>query len=339
VRRQKPDRVPKEVWLTPAVAELIRTETGLNDPLDFFDVEIRGVSIQPPEEPPDFSRYLEQMPSGAVINSEYGTAHLAGDFYHFTRRVFPMANFRSVAEVDEYPWPDFRSDHRYAHLDRDVKALHDAGFFVDGAPGHIFETAWQLTGFEKFLESLVLQPDFAAAIVDRITEDNTVKARRFAQAGVDMIRIADDVAMQDRMMMSPDLWREWFKPRHAKVVRAAVEINPEIAVWYHSDGNVEPLIEDLIEIGVTVLNPVQPECMDVREIKRKYGDRLAFWGTIGTQSTMPFGTPSDVRRTVREMIDLFAPGLVLMPTHALEPDVPWENIVAFRDAVKEYGAL
>jgi uroporphyrinogen decarboxylase len=95
----------------------------------------------------------------------------------------------------------------------------------------------------------------------------------------------------------------------------------------------------LIEVGVTVLNPVQPECMNVVQLKQVYGDKLAFWGTIGTQSVMPFGTPDEVKRTVKEMIDLFTPGLVLAPTHVLEPDVPWENVIAFFEAVEEYGQL
>lgn len=94
---------------------------------------------------------------------------------------------------------------------------------------------------------------------------------------------------------------------------------------------------DLIEVGVAVLNPVQPECMDVYALKRQCGDRLAFWGTIGTQTVMPFGRPDDVRRAVQEMIALFSPGLVLAPTHVLEPDVPWENVVAFFEAAEENG--
>ena len=110
-------------------------------------------------------------------------------------------------------------------------------------------------------------------------------------------------------------------------------------MWYHSDGDISLIIDDLIEVGVTVLNPVQPECLDVHEIQRKYGDQLAFWGTIGTQTVMPFGTPDTVKQTVREMIDLFAPGLVIATTHVLEPDVPWENILALFEAIEEYGHL
>ncbi len=108
-------------------------------------------------------------------------------------------------------------------------------------------------------------------------------------------------------------------------------------VWYHSDGNISDIIDDLIEVGVTVLNPVQPECLDLKWVKDRYADKLAFWGTIGTQSTMPWGTPDDVRNTVKDMIELFGPGLLLAPTHVLEPEVPWENVLAFFDGIEKYG--
>ncbi|MFQ5808864.1 MAG: uroporphyrinogen decarboxylase family protein, partial [Armatimonadota bacterium] len=145
--------------------------------------------------------------------------------------------------------------------------------------------------------------------------------------------------MQDRLMMHPDTWREWLKPRLGKVIQAARDVNPDVHVFYHSDGNIESIIEDLIEVGVTVLNPVQPECMDPVELKKQYGDRLAFWGTIGTQSTMPFGTADDVRAAVKHMCETVGDGggLVLAPTHVLEPDVPWENVAAFFEAAEEYG--
>ncbi len=102
---------------------------------------------------------------------------------------------------------------------------------------------------------------------------------------------------------------------------------------------MQELIADMIEIGVDIIDPVQPECMDPAAVKREYGERLSFWGTIGTQTTMPFGDTEEVRRVVRERIDTLGPeGLLLAPTHVLEPDVPWENIVAFVEAVEEYGA-
>jgi uroporphyrinogen decarboxylase len=107
---------------------------------------------------------------------------------------------------------------------------------------------------------------------------------------------------------------------------------------YHTCGYVTPVIDDIIEIGVDVLNPVQPECMDFAEIHAKYGDRLSFWGTVGTQSTMPFGSPAEVRRVVHRNLDIAgrSGGLLCTPTHMLEPEVPWENIVAYVEACRDY---
>ena len=125
----------------------------------------------------------------------------------------------------------------------------------------------------------------------------------------------------------------------AKVIRVAKKIKPEVLVYYHSDGFIEPVIPDLIEIGVDVLNPVQPECMNPVKLKKEYGNRLSFWGTIGTQTTMPFGTPDEVREVVKHMIETVGRGggLLIAPTHVLEPDVPWENILAFVESVNDYG--
>jgi uroporphyrinogen decarboxylase len=145
--------------------------------------------------------------------------------------------------------------------------------------------------------------------------------------------------MQTGMLMSPQMWRQWFKPRLRKVIQAAKQINPEILICYHTDGDCRQVIPELIEVGVDILNPVQPECMDPVEIKKTYGNRLSFSGTIGTQSTMPYGTPEDVREAVKRMIATVGEGggLLLAPTHVIEPDVPWENVIAFVDATREYG--
>jgi uroporphyrinogen decarboxylase len=192
---------------------------------------------------------------------------------------------------------------------------------------------------EKLMEAMVLDPPFAAYIFDQITEDRAFMAKRYGQAGCDMMHCGDDIGMQDRLMMSPEMWREWLKPRWRKVIKSAKDENPDILAWYHSDGDIRPVIEDLIEIGFDILNPIQPECMDPAELKRKYGDRVAFWGCIGTQTTMPFGSPDDVREAVKWTVENvgYDGGLLIAPTHVLEPDVPWENIEALHEAVEEYG--
>ena len=133
----------------------------------------------------------------------------------------------------------------------------------------IFEIAWHLRGMTELFTDMAFNPEFAERLLDRITAIRAFQARRFAEAGVDMLKIGDDVGTQKAMLMSPRMYREWFKPRHAAVIRAAREARPDLPVCYHSDGNCRDVIPDLIDIGVTVLNPVQPECLDLAAVKKR----------------------------------------------------------------------
>ena len=345
LRRQVPDKVPREISygaFTPALMRIFQSKTGADDPAEYFNFEVRAVKFAPLEEDlrARFARYLPpDLPAGAVVD-DWGVARIQGDFLHFTRRIHPMRDFASAEAVESYPFPDFSDPQRHAHLRPEVAALHARGLAAMGELyATIFEVAWSMRGMENLLTDFLLNPDLAAALLDRVTEIRCTQARLFVQAGVDILRLGDDVAQQRGLLMRPETWRGWLKPRLAKVIQAAREVNPNVLIFYHCDGNVEQLVPELIEIGVDILNPVQPECMDPVKIKRLYGDRLSFWGTIGTQSVMPFGTPQDVKATVRHMIETVGEGggLLLAPTHILEPEVPWDNILAFFEAIEEYG--
>jgi len=198
----------------------------------------------------------------------------------------------------------------------------------------MYECSWAVRGYEQFLEDMVFNKEWCEYNLDRFKDFNLAKAEAAAKAGADIIRTGDDVANQRALMFSPKQWREMMKPRWAEVFEKARSIKPDIQIWYHSDGNIEEIIPDLIEIGVTVLNPLQPECMDVVDIKKRYGDKLVFDGTIGTQTVMPFGTPDDVKRMISERFETlgYDGALILSPTHVLEPEVPVENITAFIEA-------
>jgi uroporphyrinogen decarboxylase len=340
MNREEPDRVPKSAGFTPAIQKLFEEKTGCKNPAEYFDYDTAGVGFKGPRETPDWSVwYPDGLPEGTSI-SEYGTAHKPGTFEHFWQLDFPMKRVTSVGEMEQFPWPDFTPAYRHEHLEAEVARLHEQGWYVIGGVGHIWENAWQITSMEKLMMDFLECPDQAAYVLDRITEDQVFRARRYAEAGVDQILCGDDVAMQHKMMMSPKTWREWLKPRWAKVWKAAREAKPDLQIFYHSDGNVSDIIPDLIEIGLDILNPVQPECVDPQQLKTQYGDRLAFWGCVGTQTTFPFGTPDDMRRTVKHLIETVGEGggLFLAPTHVLEPDVPWENILAFFEAVEAYGS-
>jgi len=195
-------------------------------------------------------------------------------------------------------------------------------------------------GMQNLMLAMYDNPGFVHRLFAEIAIRKRAMAVQYARAGVDILRLGDDVGTQRGMMIDPALWRTFLKPLFADIIAAARAEKPGIPVFYHSDGDIREIIDELIEIGVTILNPVQPECMDPIEIKQRYGDRLTLWGTIGTQSVLPFGTPAQVRQTVREYIAALAPGggYVIGPTHSINQDVPWENIAAFYDAVECFGA-
>lgn len=181
---------------------------------------------------------------------------------------------------------------------------------------------------------LVAAPEVAHYFLERTSAFQRFAAEQFARAGADIIITGDDVAGQKGLLMRLETWREFLKPRLAATVAAVKSVNPLALVFYHSDGNLEPIIPDLIDLGIDILNPIQPECLDPAEVKRRYGDRLSFWGTVSVQRTMPLGTPEQVREEVRTRIRDVGRGggLILSPAHVLPPETPWENILAFFEA-------
>lgn len=298
-----------------------------------------GVGMSPPEETtkPDFSRYFADIdiPANAFING-LGVLEIPGSSYHFTRYVSPLRNATTLQEVTDFP---FGSTEGWSDLGmaEAVETAHKSGKVANAWIGHMYEESWQIRGYEQFLMDMLACPEIPEYILDIKMNRNIIFAEAAARAGVDYITTGDDVANQRTLMFNKDQWIRFLKVRWAKVYEKARSVNPDIQIWYHSDGDISEIIPDLIEIGVTILNPLQPECMDVDRIKREYGKHLVFDGTIGTQSTMPFGTPQEVRERVREVKERygFDGALIISPTHVLEPEVPVDNVLAFFEACSE----
>jgi len=177
---------------------------------------------------------------------------------------------------------------------------------------------------------LIEDPALAEEILEIPYRYHRAAAERLTRMGVDMIWLGDDIGQQTGMLMSPRHWRRFLKPRMAELIASLKAINPRLAVAYHTDGDVTAVIGELIEIGIDVLNPVQPTSMDPAALKREYGSELCFWGSIDEQRTLPFGTPEDVRREVRTRIATAGAGggLILGPTHHVQLDTPLENFWA-----------
>jgi uroporphyrinogen decarboxylase len=155
---------------------------------------------------------------------------------------------------------------------------------------------------------------------------------------VDILRLGDDVTCQNGWIFGRDNYRKYFKERHKNIVDAAKKIKPDILVFLHSDGKVYELVPELIDVGIDILNPVQPECNDLNKIVDDFGQKISFWGGIGTQTTMPFGSPEEVEKKTIETAGILGKygNLLLAPTHILEPEVPWENVTTFVKTAKNY---
>ncbi len=339
--RKTPDRVPKTMSLCPSQLERFRSETGQANPEDYFGFEVRTVSPGPVRHSADFSRYLEGVPPQARVD-EWGIAWLKGDF-HFERMIHPLRNAETVDEILNYPYPDLIAEERFVGFAQEIDKLHRQGLAVIAGcmavGGTVFWPAYKMRGMEALLMDLVAAPELAEALLDIVTHMMTGLARKLARYDIDILWLADDFGTQRALMFRPEQWRLWFKERLRTVIAAAKAAKPDLLVAFHSDGKIDDVIPDLIEIGVDVLNPLQPEVMDVAMIKREYGRDLAFWGGVGTQTTMPFGSPADVRLTVRALMETVGRGggFLIAPTHVVEPEVPWANILAFMDAVETFG--
>ena len=342
-RRGVPDRIPFEIsWgsFTPLLMKTYRAKTGSDlPPEEYFDYDTRFVLPGPSRLKTDFSVFFEKL-DGNVSFDEWGVGSVPTHYEMPDYKYHPLEKMESVDQINAFAWPDLGDEYRYVEVAKKVKAYQQRGYAVCGEMYQtIFEMAWLMRGMETFMTDFYLEPEIAHAICERITEIRIKQARQFTKAGVDIIRLGDDIVTQQGRMISAEIYREFIQSRVRRIVAAAKAENPDVIIFMHCCGRVEEVIDDLIEAGVEVLNPVQPECNDLRLIKQKYGDRLAFWGGIGVQSVMPHGTPADVKKAVRETSEMLGKGggLLLAPAHILDPAVPWENIEAFIDAARKYG--
>jgi uroporphyrinogen decarboxylase len=337
------DRVPRLLYeeaigYTPSIEQLTGEHCAPRSPRDYFGMDITRVTFNPTSLPR--SRFADWLgpEAGVALSSgdvdEWGVWRRKGGWHHFVHLQPSLRGIQDFGRFKEYPWPDLDQPYRWQGVRQQVESLHTQGLAVAGYAGSVFERSWYLRGLEDLLLDMLATPGVARWLFERAAALQQFAAEQFARAGVDIVIIGDDVAGQQGMLMKLATWREFLKPHLAATVRAVKRAGARTAVLYHSDGNVEAIIPDLVEIGVDILNPVQPECMDPAAIKRQFGDRLSFWGTVGVQRTMSLGTPGEVRAEVRARIRDVAcgGGLILAPAHVLAPETPWENIVTFFEA-------
>jgi uroporphyrinogen decarboxylase len=263
---------------------------------------------------------------------EYTTRFGKGSYTEICSR--PLAQDKALAS---YRPPDPCRPRLYEDAARAIRDFKHEYWIVGVTVTTIFECAAALRGLEQLLVDLAVNPEIADQILEMPYQYHLVAAKKLVEMGVDMIWVGDDVGTQKAMMISPAHWRRFLKPRMARFISEIKAINPRLKVAYHSDGVIAPIIPELIEIGIDVLNPIQPACMDPAQVKHEYGDRLCFWGSIDEQRTLPFGTPADVQCETLERLRTVGKGggLILGPTHLVQLDTPMENFWAMHETITQ----
>jgi uroporphyrinogen decarboxylase len=266
-------------------------------------------------------------------------------YYHMCRP--PLQQARTPADIEDYAWPDIASLLDVTGLSHVAKGLRrDTEYAILGiheGPGSIFEMAWHLRGMSEFMIDLASDADMAHALLRRLTDlAKEAMVVFLSEVGdwIDIIQVGDDLGTQNGALISPRMFRTMVKPYLAEFYALIHDLTPA-KLMLHSCGSVHAVLGDLIEIGVDVLNPVQVSArdMDTQRLKTEFGDRISFCGGIDTHRVLPYGTPADVREEVQRRIRDLAPGggYLLAAVHAIQPDVPPENVIAMFDAALTYG--
>ena len=348
---REPDRVPMYVTVVSEVADGLSRVTDipayncdayLTNRISHAQIltslgnDIVGIGSTAPDCCPTLTR------SDGFRVDEWGLVyrlvpHEFGVYHEVVDR--PLKGITSAKEMGQYRVPDPYAPGRF-DVARDHSERYGDEYALLGViECTVFEMAWNLVGLEQFLIDMALDKEYVGALLDEIADYSIAVGRELIGLGADIMLTGDDLGMDIGPMLSPNMWRRQIKPRMKRVLDAYKASNPEVILVYHTCGSVLPFIDELIEIGVDVLNPIQTTAkgMDPVHLKNKYGDQLAFLGAIDQRHVLPQGTAEDVEVEVRRRIwDLGqSGGYVAAPTHDIQADTPIENVLAMFDAVKD----
>jgi len=359
LRREVPDRVP--VWITVVgdLADRLADVVGIHaDPLDAYLTnrishaslltamgnDVVGIGATAPH-----AQATRTRPDG-LLEDEWGfvyrqVPHAFGTYLEIVSR--PLAGIRSAKELlnapgfARYRLPDPAAQGRF-DIARDRAATYGQTHALLGiVECTVFEMAWNLVGLEPFLADMALGRDYVGLLLDMVADYSIGIGLRLIELGADAILTGDDLGMEIGPLISPAMWRRWLKPRLQRVLDAYRESSPDVVLVYHTCGSVRPFIDELVEIGVQVLNPIQVTARgtDAPWLKRTYGDRLAFCGGIDQRQVLPHGTPGEVELEVKRRIVELGPGggYLLAPTHDVQADTPVENVIAVFEAAERWG--
>jgi len=307
--------------------------------------DVRGVLDLEPESVRAWNR--ERDPHSDYVDSwGSGQSEIGPDDWF--PNVHPIPDATSSADLDAYEgWPDMSDPSRVAHVREAAARLAEENEYAILATPWLlfpFERAHAMQGMDVFLLNMIEHPDFARELLERIADYCKQLMGRFLEElgdNVDIIKIGDDLGTQKSLMISPRMYRNFLKPIHADLI-GFIKERTKAKVFFHSDGDVAPLIDDFVEIGVDILNPIQTNAgsmSDLATLKQRFGDKITFCGAIDTDRVLPLGSVEDVRQEVRRVMKILGPGggCMIGAVHTVMNDVPPENVLAMVDAVEEFG--
>lgn len=334
-----PDRPPKIIFLAE---QLARFETDIAERLETDFVFVL------PQAPTGFEVVIRDEGAYEAFTDEWGIGWKKpkkGGFY-FDMYQHPLANAETLADFRAYRLPDPLENGRYLNLRSEVEAAREWGKAVvlAGPGAGILEIYAWLRGYEQFYTDLVLNPEFVGYLLDRLVEFKQAYWQRVLPELGEWADVAcehDDLAGQRALLFSPETYRTVVKPRHKKLFQF-IKAHAPVKLFYHTDGAIRPLIGDLLDAGMDILNPVQFTAanMELKSLKQEFGRDLVFWGAgIDTQGVLGSGTPAEVKADVKRNIEALAPGggFIFATVHDIQANVPPENIMAMWEAWKSYG--
>ena len=307
--------------------------------------DVRGVLDRFPAEV--YERNKTREPHSPCID-DWGSGQIEIEPGIWYPGYHPLADATTIEELENYPgWPDMDDPTRFAHVAQEAQVLAAENEYAIMATPWLmfpFERAFAMQGMDTFLMNMAMVPDFAEALLRKNLSLCKQLMGNFLSAigdNIDIIKIGDDLGTQERLMISPKMYRKLLKPIHADLI-AHIKQFTDAKIFFHTDGDVFDLIDDFIEIGVDILNPIQTSAgkmANLEDLKSRYGKDLVFCGAVDTQEVLPHGTPEDVRREMKRVIHALGKGggYMVASVHTIMHEVPPENILAMVDAVEEFG--
>ena len=307
--------------------------------------DVRGVLDKFPEEV--YQRNSKREPHSPCID-DWGGGQIEIEPGIWFPGFHPLAEATTVEELENYQgWPDMEDPSRIAHVAVEAQKLaQDNQYAIMATPWLMFpfERAFSMQGMDKFLLNMAMYPDFAEALLRKNLSLCKQLMEYFLTAigeNIDIIKIGDDLGTQDRLMISPKMYRKLLKPLHAELIEHIKKFS-RAKIFFHTDGDVFDLIEDFIEVGVDILNPVQTSAgkmANLEELKERFGKDIVFCGAVDTQHILPHGTPEEVRQEMKRVINILGRGggYMVASVHTIMHEVPPENILAMVNAVEEFG--